>query len=229
VLTLALPPDAPRELRGPHGEQGAKLPADLELNFIDADPRLSGPPEVILLEGPRPPRELPGGRQLVITSRYIVKFGRGGVRVIPRPVDMTREKLQRWLEKDEEMQRRRRGQDGQPGGPPPGGPPPNGPWQGPPPGAGQGPPPGMGQGVPPGFGGEGSGQGPPPDQGQGPPPDQGQGPPPSAGPGNPPPDGPGMGQGHEKGQPKRERRWNFWRWLWQRREARESDADQPPR
>jgi len=221
LLTLAVPPGAKRELRGPHGEPGPKLPADLELHFVDADPRQAGPPEVILLEGPRPPRELPGGRQIVITSRYIVKFGRGGVRVIPRPADMTREKLKRWLEKDEEMLRRRRQQDGQPGGPP------NGPGQGLPPGEEPGPPPGMGQGhpqgpgriVPPGLGAEGPGQGPPPSEGQGPPP--------GAGPGYPPPGSPGQEQGPPPGQ--RGRGKSFWRWLWQKREAREPDADKPPR
>jgi len=52
-------------------------------------------------------REFPGGRYVVVTTKHILLFGHGDLRLIKRPPDLADDKLYEWLER----QRRR--------GPPP--------------------------------------------------------------------------------------------------------------
>jgi hypothetical protein len=115
TLTLEVPPDAPHDLRGPGGEQAPPLPAGLELRFVDRPPMDTrpGPPEVILNSGPAEPIALPGGRLLTLTDEWVVKYGRGGVRVLRRTPELGRERLKRWLKWEQQ----------QPPPPRPGGPP----------------------------------------------------------------------------------------------------------
>jgi hypothetical protein len=99
VITLELPPGAPRELRGPGGEPPQQLPAGLEVRFVDRPPAKAtpSPPEIILKSGSAEPLQLPGGRLLTFTDKWVVKYGRGGVRVLERSPELGRERLKRWL------------------------------------------------------------------------------------------------------------------------------------
>lgn len=103
TLTLALPPQVPREIRGEQGRPLKELPPGLEVNFVErrsAEPRETVP-RIALQSGSSKPLKLPGGRALVLAENYVVKYGRGGVRVLKRTPELTRERIKRWLEREE--------------------------------------------------------------------------------------------------------------------------------
>jgi len=105
VITLEVPPGAPRDVRGPRGEQAEQLPRGLEVRFVDRP--LAGaqpaPPEVILKSGYAQPIVLPGGRLVTLTDKWVVKYGNGGVRIIQRTPELNREHLKRWLRWEEQQ------------------------------------------------------------------------------------------------------------------------------
>ncbi|MBN2082045.1 hypothetical protein JW859_07540 [bacterium] len=155
-------------LAAPPGEPFVPpLPDRLFVEIVEAGPdTLNQTPEIDLPEANQIMR-LRGNRAIVLTQDFIVRFGRGDLRIAPRPRELRGELVRRWFE----QQRQR---DERPGRmePPPG----RGPRGNGPPGEG---PPGWSEGEPPlppdeGFpwppGEEPPGAGPPPSEDQ-PPPD----------------------------------------------------------
>lgn len=165
-LTIGRPANAP-------GEEPS-LPDDIEVTYQTLERRPPGgprrqPPQIDFGLGVERPRRLPGGDHLLVGERYAIKFGRGEIRVFPRPAVEEPGFWRRMFER-----RRDRGMEpGPPGGPPGiGGPPGQGPGgmppEGMPPGGGPGDespppkPPEGGRGPGNGGGGPGGGPGGPP-------------------------------------------------------------------
>jgi hypothetical protein len=162
--------------QNPHVERwqreiGSKLPEDLIVEFSVVQPgelRRSGSPDFQLLEPAIEPRQFPGGREVVLTQKYIMLILPRETRLLPRGRD-SEATLRRLLE-----ERRGRGTGGRgwqhrnqdkPGGPPdlprPGelGPPPEGGPGVPPEGQPGGPPGGQPGGPPQNRPGTGHGPG----------------------------------------------------------------------
>ncbi|HES58054.1 MAG TPA: hypothetical protein ENO21_01335, partial [Firmicutes bacterium] len=94
-LTIGRPPNAPEGLPA-----AAELPDDIAVDFVTVEPRGPGqmrrqPPRISLGPGEQRPRRLPGGDHLLLADKYAVRFGRGEVRVFPRPAERGGEFLRR--------------------------------------------------------------------------------------------------------------------------------------
>jgi len=173
-ITLAVPPDSP-----PIEE----LPDRLYIETVAAGPETMHETPAIDLPDQRQIMRLRGNRAIVLTEDFVVRFGRGDLRIAPRPAKLRGELARRWLEQQRQREDgpggrgpRRPGRKGMGEGPP--GPPGEEPPGEMPPGwSGNDSPPPLEEGIPWGHGEKPPGEMPPPDGDQ-----------PSPAGGQPPPD-----------------------------------------
>ena len=87
-ITLAVRADARPDL--------PELPAGVSVEFVTPTGPPTGPPLIELAPSGHVIK-LPGGRVLALTDDYVLKFGREDLRIVPRPPQLTGERLKRWL------------------------------------------------------------------------------------------------------------------------------------
>lgn len=73
-----------------------ELPVGVFVEFVTSDRPPIEPPLIELGSSGHVLR-LPGGRILALTADYVLRFGREDLRIVPRPPQLTGERLRRWL------------------------------------------------------------------------------------------------------------------------------------
>lgn len=87
-ITLALPGKTAPEL--------PELPDGIFVEYTALPTSPPGPPRIDLRDAGQF-FKLAGGRHVVLTERYVLRFGRDDLRVSPRPPELTGERFRRWL------------------------------------------------------------------------------------------------------------------------------------